>query len=215
MNFELGLDEQEKIDSLKEYWRRYGNVVLAVLATIAVTVSGTQWWQHLQQQKSADAAVLYSALQNAQLTNQAKTVTDTAQTLMAQYPTTAYAARAALIAAASNVQNNNPDIARTELQWVLDHSKEAGLKALAGLHLAGILLDQNQPAAALTLLNTAHQEAFADLYNDLKGDALVMLNKRDEARAAYQIALEKLPADSPYRSVIDIKLNAIAGVAAK
>lgn len=215
MNFELDLDEQEKIDTLKDNWKRYGSLIIAVLVIAAIALSGAQWWRHKQQQQAAEAAVLYFALQNAQNTNQGKTVTAIAQTLMTQYATTAYAPRGAIIAAANNVQANHPDAAKIELQWVLDHSQDAGLKALAGLHLAAILLDQNQPAAALALLNAPHQETFADLYNDLKGDTLVMQHKPDEARAAYQIALEKLPADSPYRSVIEIKLNAIGGVANK
>ncbi|ARU32012.1 hypothetical protein CAP31_10220 [Sulfuriferula sp. AH1] len=121
----------------------------------------------------------------------------------------------ALIAAASNLQSDDTKTAKAELQWVLDNSKEEGMKALAALHLAGVLLDENNPAAALALLDAPHEEAFADLFSDRKGDALVMQNKRDEARAAYKIALEKLPENSPYRKVVEIKLNAIAGVAAK
>ena len=211
----LDLEEQEKLDTLKEYWSSYGNLIVGALAAVAITFAGMQWWQHNQQQKSAEASALFTALQNAQKSNQTKIVTDTAKTLTEQYASTAYAARGALIAAASNVQADDSKTAKTELQWVLDHSKEDGLKALATLHLAGILLDENNPTAALTLLDTPHEETFADLFSDRKGDALVMQNKRDEARAAYKIALEKLPDGSPYRKVVEIKLNAIAGVASK
>ncbi|MHB1678199.1 MAG: YfgM family protein [Sulfuriferula sp.] len=213
MDFELDLDEQEKIDTLKNYWQRYANLITAVLAVAALSFAGVEWWQHMQQKQAAEASVLYTALQNAQKSNQTSVVSGTAQTLMSQYGTTAYAARGALIAAAMNVQANDLPTAQNELQWVLDHSKESGIKALAGLHLAEILLDENQAAAALMQLNAAHEEAFANLYNDLKGDALVMQNKRPEARAAYKIAIEKLPPDSQYRSTIETKLNAIGGVA--
>ena len=211
----LDLEEQEKLDTLKEYWNHYGNLVMSALAAAAIAYAGAQWWQHNQQQKSAEASAMFTALQNAQKTNQTKIVTDTAKTLTEQYAGTAYAARGALIAAASNLQSDDAKTAKTELQWVLDNSKEEGVKALATLHLAGILLDENNPAAALALLDAPHEEAFADLFSDRKGDALVMQNKRDEARAAYRIALEKLPENSPYRKVVEIKLNAIAGVAAK
>lgn len=211
----LDLDEQEKLDTLKEYWNKYGKLLAGALAVAAIAFAGMQWWQHNQHQKSAEASALYTALQNAQKTNQNKIVTDTAKTLTEQYSGTAYAARGALISATSNLQSNDTKTAKAELQWVLDHSNEPGLKALATLNMVGILLDENNTAAALTLLDAPHDEAFADLYSDRKGDALVMQNKREEARAAYKIALGKLPADSGYRKVVEIKLNAIAGVTSK
>lgn len=215
MDYELDLDEQEKIDALKNYWQRYANLILVILALAAFGLAGWQWWHHMQRKNAAEASVLYADLQHAQKDNQTRIVTDTAQTLMAQYGSTAYAARGAIIAAAANVQTGNLPTAKIELQWVLTHSKESGIKALAGLHLAEIFLDENQPAAALTQLNAAHEESFANLYNDLKGDALAMQNKRPEARAAYKIALEKSPPDSQYRNVIETKLNAVGGVAAQ
>lgn len=215
MDYELDLDEQEKIDALKNYWQRYGNLILVILALAAFGLAGWQWWHHMQQKKSAEAGVLYEDLQNASKNRQLRIVTDTAQTLMTQYGNTAYSARGAIIAAAANVQAGNLPLAQRELQWVLAHSKEEGIKAWAGLHLAEIYIDENQPAAALAQLNAPHEEAFADLYDDLKGDALVMQNKRPEARAAYKIALAKLPPDSQFRSIIETKLNAIGGVAAQ
>ena len=209
------IDEQEKFDTLKDYWNSYGNLVIGILVGAALTFAGVQWWKHNQQQKSSEASALFTALQDAQKNNQTQIVTNTAKTLTEQYADTAYAARGALIAAAGNTQANDIKTAKAELQWVLDHSKEAGMKALAALNLAGILLDENNPAAALALLNAPHEEAFADLFSDRKGDTLVMQNKQAEARSAYKIALEKLPPDSPYRKVVEIKLNAIAGVAPK
>jgi predicted negative regulator of RcsB-dependent stress response len=211
----LDLEEQEKLDALKDAWKAYGNLIIGALSIAAIGYAGWQWWQHGQQQKNAEAAALYSALQTAQKTQQTKIVTDNAKTLTEKYGSTAYAARAALIAAASNVQAKDNKTAKTELQWVLDNSKENAIKSIAALHLAQILFDENDLNGALALLNAAHDESYADLYNDLKGDILTAQNKQADARAAYKIALEKLSADSPYRQVLTIKLNAVAGVTAQ
>ncbi len=209
----LDLEEQEKLDALKDGWNRYGNLIVAALSIVAISYAGWQWWQHNQQQKNAEAAVIYSALQNAQKEQKTQIITDTAKTLTEQYGNTAYAARGALIAAASNVQAQDSKTAKAELQWILDHSKEDAIKSIAALHMAQILFDGNDLNGALALLNADHDEAYAALYNDLKGDILTAQNKREDARAAYKIALAKLNADSPYRQVIAIKLNAVAGVA--
>ncbi|BBP01711.1 YfgM family protein [Sulfuriferula nivalis] len=208
----LDLEEQEKLDELKDAWKRYGNFIVGALSIAAISYAGWQWWHHTQQQKNAEAAALYGALQTAQKSQQTKIVTDSAKTLTEKYGSTAYAARAALIAAASNVQAQDNKTAKVELQWILDNSKEDAIKSVAALHLAQILYDENDLNGALALLNAAHDESYADLYNDLKGDILAAQNKQADARAAYKIALEKLSADSPYRQVITIKLNAVAGV---
>lgn len=208
----LDLEEQEKLDALKDAWKRYGNLIVGVLSIAAISYAGWQWWQHNKQQKNAEAAALYSALQTAQKSQQTKIVTDSAKTLTEKYGNTPYAARAALIAAASNVQAQDSKTAKIELQWVLDHSKEDTIKSVAALHLAQILFDENDLNGALALLNAAHDEAYADLYNDLKGDILAAQNKQEDARAAYKIALAKIAVDSPYRQVLTIKLNAVAGV---
>lgn len=213
MSSELTLDEQEKIDQIKDFWKRYANLILGVLLILAIAAAGYMWWHRQALQKSAEAASLYATLQAMQQAGQASAVASLADTLMKQYPDSAYSGRGALIAAATNAAAHNDTAARTELQWVIDHSSESGMQTIARLHLAGMLLDAHQPAEALKMLDSPHDESDADLYSDLKGDALLMLGRRDQARVAYQTALQKLPADSPYRQIVEIKLNAIAGAA--
>ncbi len=215
MNHELSLEEQEKLDQIKSLWQQYGNLILGALLAALATFVAVQWWQQANHRKTAEAASLYASLQGMQQAGQSRAVTTLADTLVTRYPDSPYATRGALIAAASNLTSHQTDLASKELQWVLDHSQETPMRSLAGLRLAEIELDQHQADKALKLLDTPHDEHDANLYNDLKGDAYVMLDQREQARAAYRIALEKLPADSPYRQVIEIKLNAIAGVANK
>jgi predicted negative regulator of RcsB-dependent stress response len=47
------------------------------------------------------------------------------------------------------------------------------------------------------------------LYADLRGDILAAQGKHAEARAAYQLALDKSEAGSPYRATIQLKLDAL------
>jgi predicted negative regulator of RcsB-dependent stress response len=49
------------------------------------------------------------------------------------------------------------------------------------------------------------------LYADLRGDALLAQGKDAEAKAAYQLALEKLPAQTTYRLLVQIKLDGLGG----
>jgi predicted negative regulator of RcsB-dependent stress response len=63
----------------------------------------------------------------------------------------------------------------------------------------------------LKLLEAKHADSFAGLYADLKGDLLVAQGKREEARAAYQLALDRSDAGSPMRQIIQLKLDAVGG----
>jgi predicted negative regulator of RcsB-dependent stress response len=45
----------------------------------------------------------------------------------------------------------------------------------------------------------------------MRGDVMVAQGKNAEARAAYKIAIEKSLPNSSYRSVVQIKLDALGG----
>ena len=83
------------------------------------------------------------------------------------------------------------------------------MRDVARLRLAGVLLDEKNPEEALKLLDTKHAPAFDGMYADLKGDILAVQGKRAEARAAYQAALDKSEANSNYRQLIQVKLDAV------
>ncbi len=209
MTFDL--EEQEKLDALKDWWKRYGAWMTGGLVILIIGAAGAQWWRYQQHEKSAQAAVIYGALQLGLQANQPKIIKDNAATIIDKYPGTPYASRAALISASSSVQTGDTKTAESQLRWVIDHTSEDGIKQLAVLRLAAVLLEQKDPAGALKLLDAPYNEAFAARFNDLKGDALVQQNKIADARASYKIALGKIDAQSPYRKYIEVKLDALGG----
>jgi predicted negative regulator of RcsB-dependent stress response len=75
--------------------------------------------------------------------------------------------------------------------------------------LAGVLLDEKKYGEALGLLETKHGESFDGLYADLKGDILSAMGKPADARAAYQIALEKIGGKGTYHNIVQMKMDAL------
>jgi predicted negative regulator of RcsB-dependent stress response len=61
----------------------------------------------------------------------------------------------------------------------------------------------------LKILAVKTGESYAMLYSDLRGDVLAAAGKPAEARAAYQLALEKSEPNTSYRRLIEIKLDAL------
>lgn len=205
------LEEQEQLDALKAWWKRWGNWTLLGIAVVLAGAAGWRYWQHQNATQALEAGIVYVQLTQAMQQGDAKKSRALGATLIDKYARTAYAPRAALLLAKVNFDNNDARSAQAQLEWAIAHSKEAALKDLARLRLAAILLDQKQYDAALKQLNTAHSDAFGFRFDDLKGDVLYAQGKRDEARAAYQSGFGKTAEDNPYRKIVEVKLNALGG----
>ncbi|HEX8874501.1 MAG TPA: tetratricopeptide repeat protein [Nitrosospira sp.] len=203
------LEEQEKIDTLKSWWKTYGTLVTVVIAVFAAGVAGFQAWNYYQKQKAEQAAELYDSVLQVQASGDPKKIGDAARLLMEGFPSSGYASRAALISARASFEGGDLQTAKSRLQWTLDNSKEDELKDLVRLRLASILLDEKKYGEALGLLETKHGESFDGLYADLKGDILSTTGKIAEARAAYQTALAKMGVKGTYYSIVQMKLDGL------
>lgn len=207
------LDEQERLDELKAWWKRWGNLVLIGLAVVVAAAAGWRYWQNRTMTQSMEAASVYEKLVQSLASNDAKGAREAGGLLIDQYKGTAYAPRAALLLAKLNAGAKDVKSAQAQLEWAVANSKEAAVRDLARLRLAGVQLDQQQYDAALKTLAASHSEAFAPRFDDLKGDVLLAQGKTDEARAAYQAAFGKLKEDNPYRGIVELKLDALGGEA--
>ena len=83
------------------------------------------------------------------------------------------------------------------------------------LRLAGVLLDDKKFAEALKLLEQVKEEGFEAMVADLRGDVFAAEGRRDEARAAYQIAVDKADTRSPMKAISQSKLDASGGAIEK
>ncbi|WP_435626473.1 tetratricopeptide repeat protein [Candidatus Ferrigenium straubiae] len=205
----LDLQEQEQLDALKAWWKENGNKLLGVLLALVVAMGVWRGWQYYQHRQASEAATLFAEFVKQLGSNDAKRVNDAATMVMEKYATSGYAPRAALWAAQVNEQGKDTARARTQLQWVIDHSGEDGLKDVARLRLAAVLLDEKKYDDALRLLGDKHPASFDGMYADLRGDILSAQGKKDEARSAYKLAYEKTDAKSMYRNLIEMKLDAL------
>lgn len=205
----LDLQEQEQVDALKSWWKTNGKWVVAVVVVALLGFSGMQFWKNHQAQQAGEAAKLYSEVERQTLSNDPKRVNDAVAALIERFGSSAYAPRAQLLAAQTNIQAKDVARAKSQLQWVIEHASETGLQDTARLKLASILLDEKSYDDALKQINATHAEAFTGLYADLKGDVLSAQGKTEEAKAAYKQALEKIDPKSMYRSLVQLKLDGL------
>jgi predicted negative regulator of RcsB-dependent stress response len=207
----LDLQEQEQVDAFKHWWNDNGKGVILALALVLGGFAAMKGWHAYKDKQAGEAATLFAELNKQVSSNDPKRINDAAAAVIDKYGSSAYAPRAELLAAQANIQAKDAAHAKTQLQWVIDHASEATLKDVARLKLASLLLDEKNYTEALALLDATHPDSFAGLYADLKGDVLNAQGKTEEARIAYQQAFERTDAKSPYRNLIQMKLDALGG----
>lgn len=184
------LEEQEQLDSLKTWWRMYGNLVTGVVAAASLAVVGWQGWNWYQGGQSAKASAIYGVLEQAAAAGDAQRVKAAAGELSEKFGGTPYATLGALAAARQSFTAGDLKTARTQLTWAVEHGKDE-VREVARLRLAAVLLDDKAYDDALRQLEGAYPAAMAPRFLELKGDVLVAQGKTAEARAAYKAALDK------------------------
>jgi predicted negative regulator of RcsB-dependent stress response len=201
--------EQEQLEELKAWWKENGKLVMLAAIGCALAVAAYQGWRHYRYSQSVAAATLYAQLDQADRAGDRKKLLELATQITGNYGSTPYGSFAAMSAARVSFESGDLADAKARLVWVLENSREDPVKDVARLRLAGVLLDEKNYAEALKRIEDKPSEAMAGLYADLRGDILLAQGNRAEARNAYQLALDKSEAGSPYRATIQLKLDSL------
>lgn len=205
----LDLEEQEKLDALKAWWKENARLIVLVVAAAAIAVAGTNGWRWYQRQQALEAGALYATLAKAVRAGDAKALRDAGGALTERFAGTLYASMGALAAADFHFKRGELKSAKAQLQWVVDRASSEDFRDVARLRLAALLLDERAHDEALALLAAPPLEPYAPQFAALRGDVLVAKGQPAEARAAYQLALEK--AGGPLRDSVQMRLDALGG----
>ncbi|HRH81231.1 MAG TPA: tetratricopeptide repeat protein [Thiobacillaceae bacterium] len=207
----LDLEEQEQLDELKAWWKQNGKWIIAGVVAFLLATAGWRVWQSWTVKQGAEASALFEKAMQAAAMNDGKALKDATAQLMENYPRSGYAAPAAWLAGRVNHQMGDGKSARAQYEFALEHAKDEGVKQLARLRLAAILMDAKDFGGAMAQLNQEPAPAFAGLHADLKGDVLQAQGKTAEAREAYKQAIEKLGDKSALKPLVEIKLDGLGG----
>ncbi len=210
------LEEQEQISQIKGWWEQYGKLVTLVAMVAALASVGWQGWNWYKGRQVQDASALYGQLQKAAAERNAQKARELAGELIDKFAGTAYADLAALLSAKVQMEAGDLKNARVPLAWAAAKANDAALRDLARLRLATVMLDDKAYDEALAQLQAPADESFAARFADLKGDVLVAQGKKDEARAAYKVAIAALDQATKseavtLRELAQAKLDAVGG----
>ena len=203
-------DQFEQSELVQKWLRENGlSIVVGVLIGL-VGIFGWQAWSKHQVRNESEASQLYQQARIARLSGKVDVAGQSVDKLMKDFAKSPYAVFAVSDRAQQQVQDKQLDKAEASLQWAESHANEAPLKSLLLLRIARVELARNQAKPALATLDRVPADSFQGLAQELRGDTLVKLGRRDEARKAYQTAMSVLSEDAPHRGVLQMKIDDLA-----
>ncbi len=210
----LDLEEQEQLDQLKAFWKRYGNLLTWLLIVVLGAYAAWNGWNWYQRDQASKSSAMFDQLDKAAQAGDVDQASRVFADMKERYPRTAFTEQGGLMAAKVQVEKGKADAALDTLNWVGANATETEYQAIAKLRAAGILLDQKKYDEALKVLDTATAPDFVALVADRRGDVLLAQGKNDEAKVAYGKAWKAMDPKVDYRRLIDAKLTALGAAPA-
>ena len=197
------LDEHEQSERVLEWLRRNGAGLFGGVLLGLAAIGGWKFWEQRQQQQQYELADQYQAALDSIGTSD-----EHAPAKVDALGTSVYATLARLQLAAAQADAGQRDAAIATLKAV--SAGEPAIASIVDQRLARLLIDAEQPEAALKLI--AGNDAPVAL--EIRGDAQYALGEREAARASYTQALAKLDIGSPQRRLLELKLTEVGGIPA-
>jgi predicted negative regulator of RcsB-dependent stress response len=110
---------------------------------------------------------------------------------------------------------DNKDLkeAEKQLRWVLTQPVDDGVKSIATLRLARLLVEKADSKGAIDLLNKDTNAAFTPSREELRGDILKVMGDVAGAQKAYQTASKALDERKEPRPLLDMKMADVGLIA--
>jgi len=210
----LDLEEQEQLEQLKAFWKRWGNLITTGVTVVLVAFAAWNGWNWWQREQGAKAMALYEQLQDLAETQDkdADKMAAAFAVLKERFGSTAAAAQGGLLVAKVQHDKQQDDAARTSLAWVAEHGIDAAYRDVAQLRLAALQIDVKQYDAASKALDAVKSAEFAELVADRRGDLALLQKNADVAKTEYLKAYKAMDAKLDYRRLVEAKLASL-GVA--
>ncbi len=199
---EIYSTEEQQAEAIKRFFRENG---LSLALGVIVGLGGLYGWKAYNQNQittAEQASDAYTKLVESD------SVLASADAFITENKDTQYATLAAFVAAKEAVDAQNLDLANEKLSWIVTNVDNAQLKAIATTRLARVQIAQQQYDDALSTLNAPLPEAFNANVAELKGDIYTQQGNKEQARVAYQAAVDAGGLTS--NPLLQIKLDDLA-----
>ncbi len=198
--------EEQQVEAIKKWWQDNYKMVIGLTVIGLGSIAGIQQWKQHKQLEAMTASMEYDHILQLVSESSPQPIEQQVDSLIKEYSAYPYAALSAMLEARKWVDEGKLAEAETQYQWVIDNSNSTSLKHIARIHLATLMMSQGKNEQALGILDV-EQGSFKPNYLEVKGDILVALNRINEARAAYDQAIQAYAAIGANAQILKIKRN--------
>ena len=203
-------DDYEQSERVQKWLRQNGLSIAVGVVIGLIAIFGYQQWRNHRTAHQVAASGLYQQLQSVIDTGNTTASDLFIQQLMNDYADTPYAMFAVSDRARRQVEAKQFDKALESLSWAEQHAPGPELKALVELRMAHVQLAKGDAQNALSALDRMPADSYAVVSQELRGDALVKLGRRDDALKAYQAAVKALGAHAQQDNEVHLKIDDLA-----
>lgn len=180
--------EEQQVERLKEWWNDNGTPLIVGAVLGLAGFGGWKYWNQQQIAYQEGASDLYNKVVEIVKTEEKVGLLESANAVKDKYPESSYAILSAFNLAKLAVDGGELDKAAAELTWVIDNHADNELTYMAKIRLARVLIEQDKANEALALVNFEAESGYYALASLVKGDALMALERKNEALDAYKTA---------------------------
>lgn len=203
--------EEEQVEALKRWWDENGKGLIIWIVVVLASVFGFRSWQDMQITEAETTAIGYQQVMDSGNADVQRT-TEAALAVIQNNPSSQYAIFSALMLAKIGLENGDPAQAETQLRWAISNSDDDGLRAIAQLRLARVLLSTERSDEAQTTLNGVDEPQFAAIKSEISGDILLEKGERQQAYEAYQQALAGFSDNPDKQRLLQMKIDNLTPV---
>ena len=209
MASQLNLEEQEQLDELKHFWKRWGDLIMWLLIALLAGYAAWMTWQYWSNKQAVQSSAMYDTVERAAQAGDMAMLDRSVADIKDKFASTSYAQQAVLLAARVYQDKDRAADAKTQLSWVVDKASDPGYQALARLRLAALLIEEKAYDQARQQLSGKAPTSFEPLMADRLGDIDMLQGKSADAVKQYQKAWKGLEPSAEYRRLVAVKLAAL------
>ncbi len=190
------ITEEQRFEALKSWWKENATAVIGGIILGVGALSGWRFWHWHQANQGTEASDLYAEVQMALIENDVTSLRTQSGILRDQYKSTPYAVLATLHEAKTQAEEGDLTAAAESLRWIIKHSGQHTIRDVARIRLARVLVADNKLDAAVAIVDREMPKAYTSLVDEIRGDIFVAKGKAEQARQAYDQALQAADAGS-------------------
>lgn len=201
------MTEEEQLETIKKWWRRYGNWVTIGVSFVLLCGAGYRYFEWHQQKMAQQASMTYERMMQAVSDQHIPSVRSYANELITHHHNTVYEDAAHLALAKVYVAKNKLALAKKELHAIIADSHLPALKQIAKIRTARILSSEHAYADALAQLSSLDDTTYASVINELKGDIYSATGEYKDAITAYRLAQDEMKINGMSNLFLEMKTN--------